>query len=101
MGAFHSGLGASHFRAGASGYSERSYNPLNALLPDRLMRWIPHVARFWFRKEYPFRDYTSGDTATASTGSMTASPSAWPPTGAPEPTKRTWWRTAYANSIRT
>jgi hypothetical protein len=25
------------------------------------MRWIPHVARFWFREKYPFRDYTSGE----------------------------------------
>lgn len=25
------------------------------------MRWIPHVARFWFREKYLFRDYTSGE----------------------------------------
>jgi len=55
---FHSGL-ASHFRAGASSYSEDSYNPLFGFLPDRLMKWIPHVARYWFKKRCTFRDYSA------------------------------------------
>lgn len=57
-GPFHSGLGA-HFQAGASDYSSEKYDPLNAFLPGRLSRWIPHVVRYWFHKKYPFRDYSS------------------------------------------
>lgn len=55
---FHTGL-ASHFRAGAASYSRETYNPLYGLLPSRLVRWIPHVARYWFKRKYPFRDYTA------------------------------------------
>jgi hypothetical protein len=59
-GAIHSAL-ASHIRAGASGYSETTYNPLNALLPQHLFTWISHVAKFWFRRKHNFRDYTTAD----------------------------------------
>ena len=54
---FHSGL-AAHFRAAASSYSTEEYDPLSALLPSRLSKWIPHVARFWFQKRHPFRDFS-------------------------------------------
>jgi len=54
----HTGF-ASHFRAGGACYSEESYNPLFGLLPRRLMKWIPHVARYWFRKKHELRDYTT------------------------------------------
>ena len=54
----HTGLG-SHFRSGAASYSEDSYNPLFGLLPTRLLKWIPHVVRYWFLKKEPFRDYSS------------------------------------------
>jgi hypothetical protein len=67
VGMFHTGF-ASHFRAGASGYSRTSYNPLNALLPSHLAAWIPHVIRYWFRKKHAFRDYT---TAGKGTGVLT------------------------------
>jgi Calcineurin-like phosphoesterase len=55
---FHSGF-ASHFRAGASSYSEEVYSPLRGLLPGRLAKWIPHVVRYWFRRKHAFRDYTA------------------------------------------
>jgi hypothetical protein len=55
---FHAGF-ASHFRAGAAAYSESTYNPLFGLLPGRLAKWIPHVARYWFRRKHKFRDYTT------------------------------------------
>lgn len=54
---FHSGL-AAHFRAAASSYSTEEYDPLSALLPSRLSKWIPHVAKFWFQKRHPFRDFS-------------------------------------------
>jgi hypothetical protein len=57
-GMLHSGLG-SHFRAGGSGYSSTTYDPLNALLPGHMARWISHVARFWFHKKCAFRDWTA------------------------------------------
>src|ERR1700761_5503969 len=59
-GMFHSGF-ASHFRAGGSGYSKTTYNPLNAFLPSHLAAWIPHVVRYWFHKKHAFRDYSSTD----------------------------------------
>ena len=74
-GMLHSGFG-SHFRAGGSRYSKTTYNPLNAFRASHLAAWIPHVIRYWFKKKYPFRDYTSpgkgmgifemGDRATIS-----------------------------------
>lgn len=57
-GAFHSGL-ASHFRAGGSNYSETTYSPLKAFLPEYLFVWIFRVAKFWFQKKHKFRDYTT------------------------------------------
>jgi Calcineurin-like phosphoesterase len=54
----HSGLG-SHFRAGGASYSQESYSPLFGLLPSRLVKWIPHVARYWFRRKHELRDYTT------------------------------------------
>jgi hypothetical protein len=57
-GMFHTGLG-SHFRAGGSGYSKTTYDPLNAFRPGHLAAWIPHVMRYWFHKKHPFRDYSA------------------------------------------
>jgi len=56
--AFHSGL-ASHFLAGGSNYSKTAYDPLKAFLPQHLVAWIPHVAKYWFGKKHHFRDYTT------------------------------------------
>jgi Calcineurin-like phosphoesterase len=55
-GPLHSGL-ASHFLAGASGYSTTTYDPLKAFLPGHLLTWISHVAKFWFGRKHAFRDY--------------------------------------------
>jgi Calcineurin-like phosphoesterase len=57
LGPFHSGL-ASHFRAGGSDYSTEKYDPLYAFLPGRLLKWVPHVMRYWFHKKHPYRDYS-------------------------------------------
>jgi hypothetical protein len=54
----------SHFRAAGGAYSREAYNPLHGLLPSRLVKWIPHVARFWFRKKHEFRDYTTSGKGT-------------------------------------
>jgi hypothetical protein len=54
----HSGFG-SHFRAGGASYSEESYSPLFGFLPSRLVKWIPHVMRYWFHKKHELRDYTT------------------------------------------
>lgn len=62
-GMLHTGL-ASHFRAGGSRYSKTKYDPLNAFLPSHLAAWIPHVARYWFHKKHPFRDYTTSGKGT-------------------------------------
>jgi Calcineurin-like phosphoesterase len=62
-GAFHSAL-ASHFRAGGSDYSQTTYDPLKAFLPDHLFTWISRVAKFWFRRKHPFRDYTADEKGT-------------------------------------
>ena len=59
-GYFNSGL-ASHFRAGGSSYSREEYDPLSAFLPGRLLKWLPHVAKFWFRKKHPFQHFPSPD----------------------------------------
>jgi hypothetical protein len=63
LGTFHSGL-ASHFRAGGSNYSQTTYNPLKAFLPDHLFVWISRVAKFWFHKKHTFRDYTAHGKGT-------------------------------------
>jgi hypothetical protein len=62
-GMLNSGLG-SHLRAGASGYSETTYDPLNVFLPGNTAQWISHVARFWFHKKFPFRDWTTPGKGT-------------------------------------
>ncbi len=59
----HSRL-AAHFRAAASGYSTGTYDPIGAFLPGRLLQWIPQVARYWFHKKHPFRDYTTSGKGT-------------------------------------
>jgi hypothetical protein len=59
LGPFHSGL-AAHFRAGGSNYSTDKYDPLYAFMPGRLLKWIPHVMRYWFHKKHPYRDYSDG-----------------------------------------
>jgi hypothetical protein len=62
-GFFHS-RALSHFQAGRSGYSTSTYDPISAFLPSRLLQWIPRVAKYWFRKPQPFRDYTAKDRGT-------------------------------------
>jgi Calcineurin-like phosphoesterase len=62
-GAIHSGL-ASHIQAGASNYSTTTYDPLNAFGPGNLLAWASHVARFWFRRKFPYRDYTTSGHGT-------------------------------------
>ena len=56
-GMFHTAF-ASHFRAGASRYSQTTYDPLQAFLPSHLTAWIPHVIRFWLHKRHPFLGYS-------------------------------------------
>ncbi len=57
-GAIHSGL-AAHFRAGGSNYSQTTYDPLNAFLPNHMWTWISHVARYWFHKKHTFMNYAT------------------------------------------
>jgi hypothetical protein len=59
----HSQL-ASHLRAASGGYSTGTYDPIGAFLPGRLLQWIPQVARYWFHKKHPFRDYTTHGKGT-------------------------------------
>src|ERR1700733_6960712 len=58
IGMFHSAL-AANFHAGGSNYSQTTYDPLKAFLPDHLLTWVSHVAKFWFHKKHNFRDYTT------------------------------------------
>jgi hypothetical protein len=60
---FHS-RSVAHFHAAGSGYSTAKYDPLSALLPTRLFQWIPRVAKYWFHKRHPFRDYTAQERGT-------------------------------------
>ncbi len=55
---------AAHFHASRSGYSTSTYDPISAFLPTRLLKWIPQVAKFWFHKRHPFRDYTTKEKGT-------------------------------------
>src|SRR6204780_1323860 len=50
---------AAHFHAALTGYSTATYDPIAAFLPNRLFAWVPHVAKYWFRKKHAFRDYTA------------------------------------------
>jgi hypothetical protein len=59
----HSRL-AAHFRAARTGYSTATYDPIGAFLPGRLFKWIPQVAKYWFHKKHPFRDYTAHGKGT-------------------------------------
>jgi hypothetical protein len=52
---------AAHWRAAGTGYSTSTYDPISAFLPQRLLKWIPKVAKYWFHKKHAFRDYTSHD----------------------------------------
>ena len=45
--------------AGASNYSKETYDPLKAFVTGNLSEWISHVARFYFKRKLPFRDYTT------------------------------------------
>jgi Calcineurin-like phosphoesterase len=58
VGPFHSAL-ASHFHAAGSKYSQTTYSPLKAFLPDHFFVWSSHVAKYWFQKKHNFRDYTA------------------------------------------
>jgi hypothetical protein len=59
----HSRL-AAHFQAARTGYSSATYDPIAAFLPNRLLAWIPKVAKYWFRKKHAFRDYTTHGKGT-------------------------------------
>jgi len=59
----HSRLTA-HFHAALAGYSTATYDPLASFLPNRLSKWIPQVAKYWFHKKHPFRDYTTHGKGT-------------------------------------
>src|ERR1700686_4488559 len=54
----------SHFRAARTGYSTATYDPLAAFLPNRLLVWIPAVAKYWFHKKHAFRDFTTHGKGT-------------------------------------
>src|SRR5580698_7838522 len=55
---------AAHFHAALGGYSSATYDPIAAFLPGRLSKWIPQVAKYWFHKKHPFRDYTTAGKGT-------------------------------------
>src|SRR5580704_5453234 len=55
---------SAHLQAALGGYSSTTYDPIAAFLPGRLSKWIPQVAKYWFRKKHPFRDYTAGAKGT-------------------------------------
>jgi hypothetical protein len=53
-----------HFHAARAGYSTAIYDPISAFLPNRLLKWIPQVAKYWFHKKHTFRDYTTHGKGT-------------------------------------
>lgn len=55
---------AAHLRAAGTRYSTATYDPISAFLPSRLLKWIPQVAKYWFHKKHPFRDYTTKEKGT-------------------------------------
>ena len=52
------------FQAARAGYSTATYDPIAAFLPGSLFKWIPQVAKYWFRKKHAFRDYTTQEKGT-------------------------------------
>jgi hypothetical protein len=36
-----------------------------AFLPGRLSKWLPQVAKYWFRKKHAFREYTGREKGNA------------------------------------
>jgi hypothetical protein len=63
VGHWHHSL-ASHLRAAGSGYSTGAYDPMSALRPSNLWRWISHVSKYIFQKKHPFRDYSTRGKGT-------------------------------------
>jgi hypothetical protein len=61
---FLHGQMAAHFHAAGSGYSTSTYGPISAFLPSNLIKWIPKIAKYWFRKKHAFRDYADSDRGT-------------------------------------
>src|SRR6202045_1470446 len=55
---------SAHFQAARAGYSTAVYNPIAAFLPNRLFKWIPQIAKYWFHKKHAFRDYTTQGKGT-------------------------------------
>jgi hypothetical protein len=55
---------SAHLKAGRTGYSTSTYDPMAAFLPGRLLKWIPQVAKYWFHKKHAFRDFTTHDKGT-------------------------------------
>jgi hypothetical protein len=53
-----------HVHAARAGYSTAAYVPISAFLPNRLFKWIPKVAKYWFQKRHAFRDYTTHGKGT-------------------------------------
>ena len=60
----HSRNDTAHIRAAGAGYSSATYDPISAFLPNRLLKWIPQVAKYWFHKKHAFRDYTTHGKGT-------------------------------------
>jgi hypothetical protein len=63
VGDWHNGL-ASHLRAAGAAYSEAVYYPFSGFLPNKLLKWIPHVVKYMFHKKHKFRDYTTPGKGT-------------------------------------
>src|ERR1700734_3466460 len=61
---FLHGQMAAHFHAASSGYSTSTYGPISAFLPGNLIKWIPKIAKYWFRKKHAFRDYKASERGT-------------------------------------
>src|ERR1019366_811784 len=53
-----------HFRAAGAAYSTATYDPISAFLPNRLFKWIPQVAKYWFHGKHAFRDYETHGKGT-------------------------------------
>jgi hypothetical protein len=55
---------SAHFHAARAGYSTETYDPISAFLPGRFFAWTWNVAKYWFHKKHPFRDYTAHGKGT-------------------------------------